>query len=130
MNQKQNQGGKSQEQNLPGKGHEKKEPENAAGNKKTTPQPEKPAVTDDSGNPVDKKLSDAGKGYSEKKPTEPWSDTTPSSDKNQQKDSEKSAEDTNPAKKIHGHKEIPQQLNQEEKENYEKRVRQSGKVEG
>jgi len=76
MNQRQKIGSSSQQQGLPDNKnpHIKPVPEKM---RPVNQQPEKPAITDDAGNPVDKKNEDAGKGYNEKKQTEPGSYAIP-----------------------------------------------------
>lgn len=139
MNRQQSIGSNNQRQGLPAN---RKEQVNPAEKDQLTPQiqqPEKPAVTDDAGNLLDKKNEDAGKGYSESKQTEAWSnvkandDTTASAVPSKQdiKTEEvygEGAKTHHP--NLHHDKDFPEQLNQEEKDKYEKRIRQSGNVPG
>src|SRR5215211_7560451 len=76
MNQKQSIGSNNQQQGLPDQRNQQtKSPD--LNLKPAEGQPEKPAVTDDEGDVVDKHFKEAGKGYSENKPTEPWSNVKP-----------------------------------------------------
>ena len=102
-------------------------------------QEEKPSVTNDAGNPVNKKTKEAGKGYSEGKQTEAYSDIKPHDDQTENKSP---ARQTTGSEKVYGanpdskqHENLrdhnfPEQNIQEDKEAYEKRIRQSGNVAG
>jgi hypothetical protein len=137
MNQQQSIGSHNQQQGMPGNGNEQTAPADKP--KPNNQQPEKPAVTDDAGNQVDKHSEDAGKGYSEKKPTEPYSEQSPTDDTSEQAAPE---DQSGSSEKVYGagtesqhenfreYKPFPHQLSQEEKEAYEKRIRQSEKVAG
>ena len=138
MNQQQSLGSNNQQQGLPDNRNQQTK---SAGNNTQQPvakQPEKPAVTDDSGDVVDRNFKDAGKGYNEPKPTESWSTIKPHDDNysdsapEQQDESHEKVygKNSDPGQENLRDHNFPQQANQEEKETYEKRRRQSGNVPG
>ena len=88
---------------------------------------EKPAVTNDQGNAVDKKTEDAGKGYSEKKQTEAWSDVP----QTKQEPQAAEFEDDRDVPLINkDHKVIPQQEGDPDVEKHLKRAKQAEDVQG
>lgn len=138
MNQEQSIGSNNQRQGLPENRKEQKVPGNIAQSSPKAQEPEKPAVTDDFGN-VKNKEQDAGNGYSEKKETESWSQVRSKDDTasekppaQQPKEAEKvyGAGEKESTKHQHHSIDLPHQGEQEEKENHDKRARQSGDVPG
>ncbi|MES2648707.1 MAG: hypothetical protein V4717_17660 [Bacteroidota bacterium] len=137
MNQQQSIGSHNQQQGMPDNRNEKTTP--AEKPKPNNQQTEKPAITDDAGNQVDRLSEDAGKGYSERKQTEPYSKQASSDNPTENaapEDQSRSSEKVYGAGTEHQHENLkehnhfPQQLSQEEKEAFEKRIRQSGNVPG
>jgi hypothetical protein len=87
--------------------------------------PDKPQVTDDNGNAVDKKKTDAGKGYNETKPTEAGSNIPQPPET---KPSKKPAEPKEwmSEKRVH----VDEQAKPEEVEKFLKRAKQAENVQG
>jgi len=138
MNQQQSLGSNNQQQGLPDNRNQQTKPTGNNAQQAVAKQPEKPAVTDDSGDVVDRNFKDAGKGYNESKPTEPWSTVKPHDDNY----SDAAPEHQNESReKVYGKNSDPRhenlrdqnfshQGNQEEHETHEIRKRQSGDVPG
>ncbi|CAN5506549.1 hypothetical protein BH10BAC3_BH10BAC3_07460 [soil metagenome] len=143
MNQQQSIGSNNQQKGLPEQRHQQAKPgqEKQISGQPAAPndQQENPLVTDDAGNPVNKKTEEAGKGYSEVKQTESYSDVKPHDDQTENKSpvhqaagSEKvygAKTDSNQPENLPDHN-FTEQYIQEDKEAYEKRIRQSGSVAG
>lgn len=136
MKQQQSIGSSNQGQALPKHQQEEKTPGVKESVTNQTLQPEKPAITDDAGNIVDKKHQDAGKGYSENKPTEPLRNATPAGEKPANVAPEHQHPETENVygpkteDNIHHKQGFPEQTRDEEKDSFEKRSRQAGNVAG